>query len=357
MRRTRRTPRTFATLVLAAAAVLATAPPGSAGPDGSGTDRAGGAAASTTVIRPSDLDRGGARYAPDAVWSLGRTIHVGGRTVRLDRPGHLTVHGRSGRAVVASTFHRQQQRLWRVGPRGQARLLDRRHGYADVQLSPDGRRYALLEQGRRHGTLVTESARTGRTLTTQRVSSAVELHAMRGRRVLLASWEPAATYWLDPVARTRTVVARREAWHVDLRSGVMALAVRDDDGYDGYCLRYTTLERPHTTLWYSCRQRPAAVSPDGRRMLTMRIETDGLGTGTLQLRSTDGTRLRTYRTGLFGSVGFDADGRIVAGTMAHRRATVAVCRAGEDCRRVSPVRWAARPDRGTNQVLRFSLAS
>lgn len=49
----------------------------------------------------------------------------------------------------------------------------------------------------------------------------------------------------------------------------------------------------------SCRDRVAAISPDGEEMLTFHILADGLGPGEIHQREVDGTRLATYITGWF----------------------------------------------------------
>ena len=55
------------------------------------------------------------------------------------------------------------------------------------------------------------------------------------------------------------------------------------------------LSDPRARLWKSCTERVAAFSPDGKRMATMHILSDGIGPGEVQEREIDGTLLGDYR--------------------------------------------------------------
>ncbi|CAN5183062.1 hypothetical protein BH24ACT12_BH24ACT12_22180 [soil metagenome] len=151
-------------------------------------------------------------------------------------------------------------------------------------------------------------------------------------------------------------MANRSTWFADRDTDTLVLAVDDEDGYDGSCLRYARLSDPSVTTWYSCDYKPAAVSRYGSFMITYDIEADGLGASSVYLRQTDGALLHTYRTGLFGSVGFDRRNSLVLSAQARRRAAVTLCDSDGDCTRATAARRVRDQDLGPDAVLKFSLA-
>lgn len=309
-----------------------------------------------TVIRPAQLERGGDRFTPRAVYALGSAIHVGERVIRTDLRGHLGVLGRSGKSVMVSAYRQGSVKVWRVGPRGGTRLLIDNPDIRGIELSPDGRRLFYLVSTRGSTRLVMASASDGHRLARARVGDTAQLVDAGRRRALLSTRASARTLWLNPVSGNRVRVANQQAWFADVESDAMVLAVRGDNGYDGSCLRYTTVSNPGATTWYSCDHKPAAYSDSGDLMLTYAIEVDGLGSGRVQLRRADGTLLHTYRSGLFGSVGFDAADRLVLSAWRRNRSTVAVCLIDGGCRRISRVQADRRGDfLGPDSELRFSL--
>lgn len=305
--------------------------------------------AERTYIVPGDLRKG---RVPRTVYTTGSTIHIGKRTIRTDLPRELEVLGRDRRSVVVAAFDGRTYRIHRVRPDGSSTMLVQGRVSGMVVSSCCGRMARIDRSGTRPR-LVTYTTRTGRLISRIPVRGGLEILGYVRNRVLLAG--PGRTFWLNTVTTTRTRVADQRAFFANVAADTLVLRVPDDDGPYGFCLRYTTLSDPAATTWYSCEHRPEAVSGNGSRLLTIDIQTDGLGTGFLDLRRADGTLVHHYRTGLFGSVGFDRQGALVLSAQSRRPATVALCDSDGDCVRSTAVRRLRGDDLSPDDALDFSL--
>ena len=129
---------------------------------------------------------------------------------------------------------------------------------------------------------------------------------MDGPRVLLSSWakgrRSGVRSW-DTTTGTVTRITRRPANIVDIGNDLLASYTKDP--YLDGCVVLTTLSDPKTRLWKSCTERIDAISPDGDRMATVHILSDGIGPGEVWEREIDGTLLGDYTTGWFGRIGFE----------------------------------------------------
>jgi hypothetical protein len=101
------------------------------------------------------------------------------------------------------------------------------------------------------------------------------------------------------------------------------------------------LSDPGTTVWRSCKERVAAISPDGTQLLTFHILTDGVGPGRINLRTLRGKRLATWTTGWFSGWQWESPGTVlleVNGTrkFATVRCTLAACENATDPVKVTP---------------------
>jgi hypothetical protein len=336
--------RTIAYAVLGTAATLGTS---LAAPLAQASDDA----RATVRIQPGDLRRG-----PDAavLHSTGSTIHVGARDIRTDLPGPLDVVGRGHEGVIVAA---DNGRLYNVRGDGSTTRIGRLPGSAaNIEVSTDGRRVAY--EWRRHGhvKVTVENTATGHRLSTATFGPRVELAGYGKRRLLMSTWSPGRTFWYAPATDDRTTLARRPALDVDIAHDRIGFAVPDPNGYDGFCVRYSRVSQPRSSTWYSCKQTPVAWSARGGRVLTVDIRTDGLGPGTVQMRKVDGTRLRTFRSGLFGDVRFVTRHTVLLSTQGARQAALVRCTlegGGAHCTRSTRLRPAH--DLGPNTALRLSM--
>ncbi len=305
--------------------------------------------AERTYLVPGDLRKG---RVPRTVYTTGSTVHIGKRAIRTDLPRQLQVLGRDRTSVVVASYDGRVYRIHRVRLSGSSRMLV--HGrVSGMVVSSCCGRMARIDRSGSRVWLDVYSTRTGRVLTRVPVGRGLEILGYVRNRVLVAG--PGRTFWLNTVTKRRTRVANQRAFFANAAADTLVLQVRDDDGPYGFCLRYTSLSDPSATTWYSCEHRPAAVSGNGSRFLTIDLLTDGLGPRTVDLRSADGTQIHRYRTGLFGSVGFDRQGALVLSAQSRRSATIALCDNQGDCVRSTAVRRLRGDDLGPDDALNFSL--
>jgi len=120
-------------------------------------------------------------------------------------------------------------------------------------------------------------------------------------KVLLTGIQPKRTVWY--LANRDEVTVRRglDLLSADIGHNRAVVKVVDKvHGWDGVCLFHAPLSRPRQQLWRSCTDRPLSFSPDGTRMVTTFIGSDGPGTGKLQVRVAETNKvLATLRTGGF----------------------------------------------------------
>ncbi len=85
------------------------------------------------------------------------------------------------------------------------------------------------------------------------------------------------------------------------------------------------LSDPGETVWKSCRDRVAAISPDGTQLLTFHILTDGVGPGEIHLREVDGTKLATWTTNWFSGWEWESPGAVLLDVNGARKSATVRC--------------------------------
>lgn len=276
--------------------------------------------AATTDIQPEDLTRG------DDV----RIAHiedgelvVGSRRVDLGAAqGYLI--GKSGKSWVVGTANANggKTKVLRIAADDSIKVIKRRVNYYDMVLSENGR-YLVRVATRDEGTAQVYSARSGKLKFSRVFGEYPEALGMDGRKVLLTSWEE-GTFWWD--ARTDEIsrVTRKPANTADIGNDLLAIYTKDP--YEGGCMRLRRLSSPQS-LWTSCRERISAISPDGERVATVHILSDGLGPAQVWERELDGTQLADYTTRWFGTIEFESNTDLLL--QANGEADAAVVRCSE----------------------------
>jgi len=179
-------------------------------------------------------------------------------------------------------------------------------------------------------------ARTGRQIVSRDFPRYTGVLDVDGGRAVLFSMAPARTLWWNFVADTTRPILRRGAGAADI--GADRLSTFTGDPYQGGCTVVSSLRRPRQVLWRSCEDRPIAFSPNGRRMVTTDILSDGLGPGEVTARTTKGgKRLAAYRAYWFGAIAWETDRALLMDANTRRRAATVRCVVAE-CERASAVR-------------------
>jgi hypothetical protein len=300
----------------------------------------GAAAAPTVDLQPQALTRG----ADIAVPHIEDGVLVDGDR-RTELPGNdARVVGASGDAwlVAAWTTNRvgeqRRARVVRVEPDGEVRTILVGDESRSALVSEEGSRLVVVEEtGRRRAAVVVRFAEDGGEVARRVMDGWPQAVTADDRKVVVQTMRRTVTWRVGP-DRVRTIT-RGIAGLADIEHDLFATYTKDP--YLGGCMRLVRLSDLTETVWRSCKERVAAISPDGTQMLTFHILTDGVGPGEITLRTIRGKRLATWTTGWFsgwqwespGTVLLEVNGRRKASTV---RCTLAQCENATDPVKVTP---------------------
>lgn len=289
-----------------------------------------------TELRPAGLDRG-----PDVALP-----HVEGRTVvdgnvRIPvRAGLVTLLGRSSSTgeYVVGTSNRTGDarfRVFRTDTEGDRTFLLRGVPVWEMVLSGDGTQLGLATSTAERTRMRVWSVEDGSLQATRRFPGSVSVLDFDEDRMVLGSWGPDRTFWWHTRTGDTRRIADRTGYAADIRA--RRVATYTADPYQGGCTVVTSLA-PQQTLWRSCRERVAEFSPNGARMATIGLLSDGLGATDVRLRRAGGRLLAHYSTaGWFGALQWETRTALLLDTNGARRAATVRC-AVADCERASRLR-------------------
>lgn len=285
-------------------------------------------AAAPVELQPEDLTRGSdiaVAHIEDGDFVLGdRTVDVGG--------GRAYLLGKSGKAWLVGTSDEAgggKFRIVRVKPDDTTTVIKRGISFFELELSENGRYFVHAGRGTRKALPIRVfSSRTGDLKTEMDFANYPEVIGMDGPRVLLSTWTKGDTgikSW-DTTTDTVTKLSRRPANLVDIGNDLLASYTKDP--YRDGCMVITRLSDPSTRLWRSCTERVAAFSPDGDRIATVHILSDGIGPGEVWERELDGTLLGDYSTNWFGRIAFEDDTDLLLDVNGDTQSATVRCREG-----------------------------
>lgn len=281
-------------------------------------------AAAPVELQPEDLSRGADIAIPhiedgDFVDGDRRVDVGGGRAFLLGRAGRAWLVGTS--AEDGGTF-----RIVRVKRDDTTTVIKRGISFFELKLSENGRFFVHAGRGGRNALPIRVfSSRTGDLKVERDFANYPEVLGMDGPRVLLSTWttgDTGITSW-DTGTDTVSRISRRPANIIDIDNDLLATYTKDP--YLGGCTVLSTLSSPRTRLWKSCSERIEAVSPDGDRMATVHILSDGIGPGQVRERQIDGSLLGDYTTNWFGRIGFETDTDLLLEVNGDTRAATVRC--------------------------------
>ena len=121
---------------------------------------------------------------------------------------------------------------------------------------------------------------------------------MHQGRFVLGAWGPNRTWWWNVDNDHKKRFNRRVGYAADVSGN--RLASCSEDQYNGGCTFVTNLTGRR--IWRSCDERVSAFSPQGRRMATVHILSDGLGPTQVWARRGDGQLEASYTARWFGDI-------------------------------------------------------
>lgn len=294
-------------------------------------------AAAPVDLQPEDLPRGvdiSVAHIEDGDFVLGdRTVDVGG--------GRAYLLGKARRGWLVGTSDETgggHFRIVRVKADDTTVVIKRGVPFFEVEISENGRFFALAGRGNRKALPIRVfSSRTGDLKIEKDFANYPRVLGMDGPRVLLSTWTTGDTgikSW-DTSTGTVTRISRRPANLVDIGNDLLASYTKDP--YMGGCMVVSRLSAPSDRLWKSCTERVAAFSPDGDRIATVHILSDGIGPGEVWERELDGTLLGDYTTNWFGRIAFENDTHLLLEVNGDSRSATVRCREGSCANASDPV--------------------
>ena len=284
------------------------------------------AAVPSVELQPHRLSRG----ADIAVPHIDDGDLVDG-TRRVELPGTVAeILGQDADAWLVATHRTNKVGEWRgrrvvrVEADGTVREVLRDVDAATLVLSEDGSRLVGPSTSTRRTTVRVWSSVDGNVIAERSFSGYPEVVAADARRVLVDTTERLAV-WRVGAGTVRTVTGKltgQASFEHDL------LTTYTKDPYLGGCTKLVRLSDLGDTVWKSCRDRVAAVSPDGTRMVTFDILTDGLGPGVIHLREIDGTKLATYSTNWFSGWEWESPTTLLLDVNGQRKFATVRCTLG-----------------------------
>ena len=294
-------------------------------------------AAETITIKPASLPRG-----PDISGARldGTTIVDGDVSVKVKRP-RVILYGKWHDQYVAATGNSawDKVKLVRISAGGTVTLLREFIDPFTAVLDADDDQIAYSYGGNtQKPTLAAYDLGLDKEVSVHGFAAIPQLLAFDDG-LIVASFGP-------PKAKTFTWnTVTNDVVRVNTKQGNYASVAHDLLGYyskdpqRGGCQVLAHLSDPGDVLWTSCDERIDAVSPDGKRLATIPLMTDGLGSRDVVVRKATGKELAHYTVGFFfGRVWWetgtkllmDANGKTQAATV---RCQVAACNRATDLHR------------------------
>jgi hypothetical protein len=292
-------------------------------------------AAGSVTIRPENLPRG-AEVRGAHLASVGSKTIIDGDVRVTVEADYVHLIGKSGTSYVVYVRRGQVSSVVRVGPGGSERVVAADAGVGPVLASDGGLLAVTRSASAARTTIDIIKVSTGSTVLSRTFSGAKSVLDIRGSRAILDSGGSGVlgTYSWDLGTGRTTLLTRRTGSAADLRTGL--LATYDKAPYDGGCSILTTIAQPSKTLWRSCSERVESFSPDGRRISTVYILSDGVGPAVVRTRSTRGYLLASYKIDGGYSVGerWESDKALLIGAYGRDKAATVRC-TGSTCVRAT----------------------
>lgn len=285
-------------------------------------------------LQPGQLTRGADATVPHVE---GNAVVDGSFTARFKNAGGVRLLGTSGGDYVVATWSdttTTTPRVVRVTPTGDRTTILSGLPVWEMTMSHDGAQivYPKVKYRAKETRTKVYSATDG-SLLVQRTFDGLAwtLDADAGTFVMSAS-QPQRTFTWNTGTDRVTRLTGRAAYAASIAAD--RLAWMSKDPYRGGCSIVSRLSDTTARVWKSCDQAVWEFSPDGSRMATVYILSDGLGPGQVQLRKGGGRIVAKYHTYYFGEVLWETDTTPLMLTHGKRKTAWVRCDVGT-CERAS----------------------
>ena len=281
------------------------------------------AAAPTVELKPGSIDRG-----PDIAGTHveGRTLVDGLMRMKFRAP-RVTFLGMSGDRYVVHLARKDgsHSRVMWIRADESQRVLWRGLDGSEVLLSRDGRHLVTTPSVSSDWTTVRVlDSRSGRVLNTRSFRGSVSVLDVDGGRAVMGGWSPNRTFWWEFEGTDDTErISGRVGYAASIPAGRVASYTRDP--YNGGCSVVTDLGPSPRLLWRSCDDRVAEFAPNGRRLASIDILSDGLGPAAVTVRRTHGKSLARYTAEWFGTLRWETNTALLLDTNGRTKAATVRC--------------------------------
>ncbi len=311
---------TTTTAVLALAAPMLLSGPASAAP-------------AQVTIKPGTLKRGPDEVGPHL---HGTTIHDGTVRVKL-KVGRVRMLGKWNTAYVVVTGNRQwgNTKLVRVSKSGKTRLLVAGIDPFNAQLDADGNQVAYsYGDSTQKPTIGVYDLVQKKETDSRSFASLPTLLDFDLSRVIASFWDfRIKTVTWDTVTDTVARVNRKQSNYASIANDLIGFFNKDPQA--GGCQVLAHLTNQADRLWRSCKERIQDVSPNGRRLATIPLLSDGIGPADIMVRKAGGRALAHYSIdGWFGRIAWETDTRLLMESNGAVKAALVRCRI-DVCNRAS----------------------
>lgn len=282
------------------------------------------ASAPSIELQPESLARG----ADIAIPHIKDSDFVDGAR-RIELPGSdARILGPSDGAWLVVTWKTNRVGEWRrprvvrVEPDSSVRTIRVGAETLSAELSEDGSRLlTVTETGRHKAPVTVRSAADGSEIASRVFDGFPQVVTGDDRSVIIQTTRRTLR-WGVGANRVRTLV-RGLSGSASIEHDLFATYTKDP--YLGGCTQLVRLSDRNDVVWRSCRERVAALSPDGTQMLTVDILADGVGPGEILLREVDGTRLASWSTNWFSGWEWESPTAVLLDVNGARKSATVRC--------------------------------
>jgi hypothetical protein len=281
------------------------------------------AAAPSVELKPGSIERGADVAGPHVE---GRTLVDGSMRMTFRAP-RVTFLGRSGDRYVVHLSRKDGSNariIWIRADESQ-RVLWRGLDASQVLLSQDGRHLVTTPSVSSDWTTIRVlDARSGRVLNSHSFRGSVSVLDVDDGRAVIGGWSPNRTFWWEFDGTDDSErISGRVGYAANIAAGRVASYTRDP--YNGGCSVVTDLGSSPHVLWRSCDERVAEFAPNGRRLASIGILSDGLGPTAVTVRRTHGAALARYTAEWFGGLRWETNTALLLDTNGRTKTATVRC--------------------------------
>ena len=289
-------------------------------------------AAGPSVAAPADIEikPGAIKRGPDIADAHldGTTIVDGDVRVKLKAPRAL-LYGKWNKYYIVATGDREwgDVKLWRVSPAGVTKRLAKFIDPFNTRLDADGGQVAYS-----YGDSTSKPTIAVYDL---ELKDEIIVNAFASLPTLLDFDESVvvASFVSFKVKTITWNITSDETVRVNSKRGNFAsvahnlLGFFNKDPFNKGCQVLTKLSDPTAVRWTNCDERIEAVSPDGRRVATIALLSDGIGPADVMVRKIGGTPVVHYSiNGWFGRIWWETPTKLLMESNGKSKSAVVRCK-------------------------------